>query len=77
MWIEVNNRLKKEFTFKNFREAFAFMTEVAMLAEKHDHHPDWSNSWNRVIIELSTHSKGNVITEKDRKLAADIDKIGN
>lgn len=73
MWEEKDNKLHKEFTFKNFREAFGFMTQVALLAEKMDHHPDWSNSWNKVSISLTTHSEGSTVTEKDKKLAELID----
>jgi 4a-hydroxytetrahydrobiopterin dehydratase len=75
MWTEDNNQLKKTFLFANFSEAFAFMTRVAMLAEKHNHHPYWTNVWNRVDIYLNTHDAGDIITEKDKKLAADIDKL--
>ena len=75
MWIEENNRLKKKFTFRDFQEAFAFMTRVAFLAEKMDHHPNWSNIYNTVEIELTTHDAGNVVTAKDRKLAEAIDNI--
>ncbi len=75
MWKEENNSLNRTFEFKDFSEAFAFMTRVAILAEKHDHHPNWSNVWNKVNIRLSTHDAGNVITDKDRALAADIDKL--
>ncbi len=75
MWKEENNSLNRTFEFKNFSEAFAFMTRVAMLAEQHSHHPNWSNVWNKVNIQLTTHDKGNVVTEKDRKLAAAIDSI--
>lgn len=75
MWTEQNNSLKQIFTFKDFSEAFAFMTRVALLAEKMDHHPEWSNVWNKVEITLCTHSAGNKITEKDRKMAAEIDKL--
>lgn len=75
MWIEENNQLKKSFHFKNFSAAFAFMTRVAMIAEKMNHHPNWTNVYNRVDISLSTHSEGNTVTEKDRSLAQAIDKI--
>ena len=75
MWVEKNNRLTRTFKFKDFQEAFAFMTRVAFLAEKHDHHPNWSNVYNTVEIELTTHDKGNTVTEKDRKLAEAIDQI--
>jgi 4a-hydroxytetrahydrobiopterin dehydratase len=75
MWKEENNRLKRTFTFEDFQEAFAFMTRVAFLAEAHGHHPNWSNVYKTVTIELTTHDSGNKVTEKDRKLAAAIDKI--
>lgn len=75
MWQEQDNRLSRTFTFKNFSEAFSFMTRVAMLAEQQAHHPNWSNVWNVVKIELTTHDAGNTITEKDRKLAQSIDKL--
>lgn len=67
--------MEKTFTFADFSEAFAFMTRVALLAEKANHHPDWSNVWNRVSIKLSTHDAGNVVTEKDRRLAEAIDEV--
>jgi 4a-hydroxytetrahydrobiopterin dehydratase len=75
MWKEENNKLVNTFTFRDFSEAFAFMTRVALVAEKMDHHPTWTNTWNTVRIELSTHDAGNKVTEKDRKLAAAIDKL--
>lgn len=75
MWQEKDNKLQASFRFKNFAEAFAFMTEVAFHAERLDHHPDWSNVWNRVDIQLCTHSAGNVVTAKDRALAAAIDEV--
>ena len=75
MWKEENNQLKTSLTFTNFTEAFSFMTEVAFVCERMDHHPDWQNVWNRVDIRLSTHSAGNKVTDKDRNLATEIDKI--
>jgi 4a-hydroxytetrahydrobiopterin dehydratase len=75
MWIEQDNMLKKTFEFKDFTEAFAFMTRVAFLAEKHQHHPNWSNVYHRVKIALTTHDAGNIVTEKDYKLAKEIDLI--
>lgn len=72
---EENNKLIKEFRFKTFEEAFAFMQQVAAIAEKLNHHPDWYNSYNLVRIELCTHDKGNIITEKDYQLAKEIDNI--
>lgn len=68
-------QLVKNFMFKDFVSAWAFMSQVALLAEKMDHHPDWSNEYNRVTIRLNTHSEGNKITDKDRKLATLIDKV--
>lgn len=75
MWQEENNSLYRKFTFKDFSEAFAFMTRVALVAEKMNHHPKWTNVWNTVEIWLSTHDAGNVVTEKDRKLAEKIDAL--
>ena len=75
MWKEADNKLQATFKFGNFTEAFAFMTEVAFHAERMNHHPSWHNVWNTVEIQLSTHDAGNVVTEKDRKLAAAIDTV--
>lgn len=75
MWEEKNNRLYRKFQFKNFSEAFAFMTRVAIEAEKMHHHPLWTNVWNTVEVWLSTHDAGDIVTEKDYKLAAAIDSI--
>jgi 4a-hydroxytetrahydrobiopterin dehydratase len=75
MWKEENNQLQATFTFKDFTEAFAFMTEVAFYAEKQNHHPNWDNVWNTVNIKLNTHDAGGVVTEKDHQLAAAIDKV--
>ncbi len=75
MWKEENNKLQRTFEFKNFIEAFGFMTEVAFHAEQQNHHPNWSNVWNKVSFELTTHDEGNTVTEKDRKLAKAIDSV--
>jgi 4a-hydroxytetrahydrobiopterin dehydratase len=75
MWTEQNNQLYKKFEFKNFSEAFAFMTRVAIEAEKMNHHPYWSNVWNTVEIWLQTHDAGNVVTQKDQELAKKIDRL--
>ena len=72
-WIEKDNSLYRKFEFKDFSEAFAFMTRVAMIAEKMNHHPKWTNVWNTLEVWLSTHDAGNVVTDKDRKLAKKID----
>jgi 4a-hydroxytetrahydrobiopterin dehydratase len=75
-WIIDNKTIKKEFKFDNFIEAFGFMSKVALLSEKMDHHPDWQNTYNKVKINLTTHDKGG-ITTNDTKLAEAIDKLIN
>lgn len=75
MWKEQDNALVAELVFKDFVDAFAFMTEVAELAERANHHPEWRNVYNQVSIRLTTHDAGNQVTEKDRSLAADIEKL--
>ena len=75
MWQTSNNKLHRKFEFSDFSAAFAFMTRVAMEAEKMDHHPLWTNIYNSVEIWLSTHDEGDIVTEKDRKLAELIDKL--
>ncbi|MGZ3880121.1 MAG: 4a-hydroxytetrahydrobiopterin dehydratase [Flavisolibacter sp.] len=74
-WEEKNNSLYRKFEFKDFSEAFAFMTRVAMIAEKMNHHPKWTNVWNTVEFWLSTHDAGDTVTDKDRKLADKIDAL--
>lgn len=74
-WIEKDNSLYKSFEFKDFSQAFGFMTRVALTAEQLNHHPTWSNTWNKVEIWLSTHDAGNIVTDRDRKLAERIDKL--
>ena len=76
MWKEENNQLVRHYEFKDFSEAFAFMTRVAFIAEKQSHHPEWSNVYNKLVIRLSTHDAGNVVTDRDKRLAEAIDKIG-
>lgn len=75
MWKEENNTLYKKFEFADFSQAFAFMTRVAIEAEKINHHPLWTNVYNRVEIWLSTHDAGDIVTEKDHQLAAKIDAL--
>ena len=75
MWLEQDNSLIGNFEFKNFVEAFAFMTQVAFAAEQLNHHPEWSNVYNRVNIKLTTHDAGNTLTEKDRTLSEKITDI--
>lgn len=75
MWQEKNNTLYKEFKFNDFSEAFAFMTRVALAAEKMDHHPKWTNEYNKVEMWLSTHDAGDVVTEKDKNLAKIVDGL--
>ncbi len=75
MWKEIDNALVKQFEFKNFIDAFAFMTKIAFIAEKMNHHPEWKNVYNKVEIKLSTHDEGNIVTSKDKELASAIDAL--
>jgi 4a-hydroxytetrahydrobiopterin dehydratase len=72
-WAGVEGALHREVEFADFPEAFGFMAMVALAAEKLDHHPDWANSWNRVVIDISSHAAGG-ITERCFDLAAAVDK---
>jgi len=74
-WIDKKDHLYQKFEFKDFSEAWAFMSQVALIAEKENHHPEWKNVYNRVEIKLSSHDAGNTITDKDRSLATKISKI--
>jgi 4a-hydroxytetrahydrobiopterin dehydratase len=73
-WENSGDKLRRQFEFKDFVEAFGFMSRVALLAEKANHHPDWSNSWNKVTIELTTHDAGG-LTDNDRDLATGINRL--
>lgn len=75
MWQEKDNALYRKLEFKDFSEAFAFMTRVALAAEKMNHHPRWTNVWNTVEIWLNTHDAGDTVTDKDRKLSQKIDEL--
>jgi len=75
MWKETDNSLQKSFEFKNFSEAFGWMTRVALAAEKMNHHPEWTNVYNKVDVKLYSHDAGDIVTERDHKLAAIIDKL--
>jgi len=75
MWAEKDNSLYRKFEFKDFKDAFGFMSRVALIAEKMDHHPKWTNVWNTVEIWLSTHSAGDVVTNKDKQWAEKIDDL--
>ncbi len=72
---ESDNKLIADFKLKDFTQAWAFMSEIAIHAEKQNHHPNWSNVYNNVTIELTTHDAGNTVTDKDRKLAEKIDEL--
>ena len=74
-WKEQNDKLTRKFEFNDFSEAFAFMTRVAIEAERMGHHPDWNNVYNTVEINLSTHDDGDKVTDQDRKLAERIDGL--
>lgn len=76
-WTEQHNRLVKTFKFKDFKQAFEFMKQVAVVADKMDHHPYWTNCYNKVYLELNTHSAGGIVTEKDTLLAQAIDTIAH
>ena len=73
-WTREGNKLRRVLVFTNFRAAFAFMTQVAELAERQNHHPDWSNSWNKLVIELTSHDT-QCLTERDFRLAQAIDSL--
>ena len=73
-WAEVDGKLHRELSFGDFSEAFGFMARVALLAERADHHPDWSNSWSSVVIDLVSHDAGG-ITDRDRELATKINDL--
>lgn len=75
MWTEKDNQLRASLEFTDFAQAFGFMTEVAIHVEKQNHHPSWSNTYNRVDISLTTHDAGNTVTDKDRQLAQTISTI--
>lgn len=75
MWIEKNNKLYQKFEFADFSEAFSFMTRVALIAEKMNHHPAWKNMYNVVEMWLSTHDAGDTVTDKDQKLAKKIQAL--
>ncbi len=74
-WIEKDNSLQKTFTFKTFGDALAWMIKASYTIEKLDHHPEWTNVYNRVHVVLKTHSAGNIVTEKDKELAALLDEM--
>lgn len=74
-WIEKDNALHVVYQFKNFSECWSFMTRIALVAEQINHHPDWTNVWNKVTIRLSTHDAGNTITSKDYLLKEKISNI--
>ena len=73
-WDTTGDKLHRDFEFQDFVEAFGFMSRVALLAEKANHHPDWSNSWNKVSIDLTTHDAGG-LTDNDRDLARAINDL--
>ncbi|GAB3203088.1 4a-hydroxytetrahydrobiopterin dehydratase [Pontibacter aydingkolensis] len=75
MWREEDNMLKRSLKFKDFKQAMTFMNQVAEVAEELNHHPWWSNVYNKIEIELTTHDAGNTVTEKDFELAQKIDQI--
>ena len=75
LWQDKNGELYQKFEFEDFKEAFEFMKQVAEAAEEQNHHPRWQNEYNKVEIWLSTHSAGGLITDKDKRLASEIDRV--
>ncbi len=75
-WAVQNGKLRREFEFQDFSEAFGFMTRAALVAESMNHHPEWKNVWNRVVVELSTHDAGG-ITALDAELAGKLNAIAD
>lgn len=74
-WQHVDDALYREFEFGDFVAAFGFMSQVAMIAQSMDHHPEWSNIYNRVSIRLTSHDAGNTVTDRDQKLAIKINEL--
>lgn len=74
-WTEHNNKLQKTFKFKSFADAIGWMVKAAVIIDEMDHHPEWTNVYNKVHVSLCTHEAGNTITEKDRELAKQLDRL--
>ena len=74
-WKEKNNALNKTFSFRNFTEAIAWMVRAGYAIEKLNHHPEWTNVYNKVTVKLTTHDAGNTVTDKDRELAKILDEL--
>jgi 4a-hydroxytetrahydrobiopterin dehydratase len=74
-WTEENNRLTQTFVFKSFVDALAWMVKASFAIEKLNHHPEWTNVYNKVLVSLTTHDAGNAVTDKDRELAQVLDNL--
>jgi 4a-hydroxytetrahydrobiopterin dehydratase len=74
-WVHVNNKLIKTFEFKTFEEAIDFMVRASKVISELDHHPEWTNIYNRVMVSFCTHDAGNVVTQKDHDLASALDRV--
>ncbi len=74
-WIEIDNKLTKTFKFGSFVEAITWMNHASVFIDKLNHHPEWTNIYNKVTVTLTTHDAGNTVTDKDRQLAAILDNI--
>jgi 4a-hydroxytetrahydrobiopterin dehydratase len=74
-WIEIDNKLSRTFEFDDFTQALSWMVEAAFIIERHNHHPEWSNIYNKVLVNLCTHDAGNTVTDKDRKLAIELENL--
>jgi len=77
MWKEENGKLVKEYTFRDFNEAIAFINQVAIICEEQNHHPEIRNEYNRLTLSFCTHDAGHIITEKDREITRLIDKLSH
>jgi 4a-hydroxytetrahydrobiopterin dehydratase len=74
-WIEIDNKLRRTFEFDDFTQALSWMAEAGLIIERHNHHPEWSNVYNKVLVNLCTHDAGNTVTDKDRKLAIELENL--
>lgn len=74
-WTEENNQLSKTFKFSSFAEAISWMVKAAFIIEKMNHHPEWSNVYNKVHVVLRSHDAGNIVTDRDRELAKALDVL--
>jgi len=77
LWVLSDNKLTKTFEFTTFEEAIDFMVRASKVISELDHHPEWTNVYNRVMVSLCTHDAGNVVTQKDHDLASALDQVSS